>query len=195
MLRHNIEQLPATREFDVRHLGEPFRRADPVAERIVGLLVEMFFVKVITIPLYLPRTGDRAYIYEVSGTPANLEMACHVRAFLLATTERLWRDNREDHRIRNGRDRVPYQTGVIRGFREKLLFARLHLEKSVGLVWVGDAKLDAFYRRRHPHVVSRRRSVPSGAAAHRAGAEAGREVVLHKPVTASGGGRGRLLDG
>jgi hypothetical protein len=192
MLRHNIEQVPVKREFEVRHLGEPFRRANTVETQIVCLLAELFFVEAITIPVYLPRSGVRAQTYEIAGTPANLEMACHVYAFLLATTERLWRDNRRDARIRNGRDRVPYQIGVIRGFREKLLGERVQL-RSVGLVWVGDPGLDQFHRRRHPRVVTRRHAAVRNGEAHRAGHEAGREVVLHKPVTATGGGGRGLL--
>jgi hypothetical protein len=193
MLRHNLDQLPLARDFEVRHLGAPFRRASPVEAQVVALLAELFFVEAISIPVYLPRIGARAHTYEIAGTPANLEMACHVHAFLLATADRLWRDNRDDARIRSGRDRVAYQTGVIRGFRDKLLHERAAL-RGVGLVWVGDAGLDAFYRRRHPRVVTRRQAVRGGAA-HRAGHEAGREVVLHKPVAATGGGGARKLLG
>lgn len=192
MLRHNLEQVPVKREFEVRNLGEPFRRANPVAAQIVALLSELFFVDAISIPVYVPRTGQRARTYEIAGTAANLEMACHVYAFLLATADRLWRDNRGDARIRSGRDRVPYQIGVIRGFRDKLLSERRQL-RSVGLVWIGDTGLEDFSRRRHPRVVRRRHTLRGGGA-HRAGHEAGREVVLHKPMTASGGSAGgRLL--
>ena len=52
---------------------------------------------------------------------ANVELASHVYAFLLATAARLWRDNRGDARVRSGRDWLSYQAGVIRGFRDKLL--------------------------------------------------------------------------
>jgi hypothetical protein len=194
MLRHNIDQLPVRHEFEVRHLGEPRQRANPVEAEIVGLLSELFFVEAITIPVYVPRAGLHGRVYEIVGTLANVEMASHVYAFLLATVDRLWRDNRCDARVRSGRDRVPYQTGVIRGFREKLLFERVEL-RGVGLVWAGDKRLDEFYRRRHPRIVTRRRSLRTGGA-HHAGREAGRSVVLHKPVTTGpGGGSPKLLGG
>lgn len=191
MLRHNLEAIPTVRTFEARLLGEPFLRANPVAAQIVGLLSELFFVEAITIPVYLPRAGQRAQQFEISGTPANLDMACHVHAFLLATADRLWRDHRDDARIRNGRDRMPYQVGVIRGFRDKLLGERVQL-RGVGLVWVGDPGLEAFYRRRHPRIVTRKRSVRGGSA-HRAGHEAGRTIVLHKPIGATAASRGKLL--
>ncbi len=188
MLRHNLEQLPVRHDFEVRHLGEPRRRANPVEAEIIGLLSELFFVEVIAIPVYVPHTGLHGRVYEIAGTLANVEMASHVYAFLLATADRLWRENRGDARVQSGRDRVPYQTGVIRGFRDKLLRERVEL-RGEGLVWVGDRRLQEFYRRRHPRVVTRRRSLRTGGA-HKAGREAGHNVVLHKPVTggrASGG--------
>ena len=194
MLRHNIEQLPVTHEFEVRHLGEPRRRSNTIEAEVVGLLSELFFVEVIAIPVYVPSSATHARVYEIAGTLANVEMASHVYAFLLATCERLWQANRTDARVRSGRDRISYQTGVIRGFREKLLAERVEL-RGVGLVWVGDRRLEAFYRRRNPRIVTRRRSLRIGGA-HHAGREAGRTVVLHKPVAnGSTGGGPKLLRG
>ncbi len=194
MLRHNIEQLPVNHEFEVRHLGEPRRRSNTVEAEVVGLLSELFFVEVISIPVYLPQTGTHGRVYEIAGTLANVEMASHVHAFLLATADRLWQANRTDARVRSGRDRISYQTGVIRGFRDKLLAERVEL-RGVGLVWAGDKRLEEFYRRRNPRIVTRRRSLRVGGA-HSAGREAGRTVVLHKPVAnGSAGGGTKLLRG
>ncbi|CAN5291860.1 hypothetical protein BH11MYX1_BH11MYX1_10490 [soil metagenome] len=194
MLRHNIEQLPITHEFEVRHLGEPRRRSNTIEAEVVGLLSELFFVEVIAIPVYIPSTAMHARVYEITGTLANVEMASHVYAFLLATCDRLWQANRNDARVRSGRDRVAYQTGVIRGFRDKLLAERVEL-RGVGLVWAGDTRLEEFYHRRNPRIVTRRRSLRVGDA-HHAGREAGLTVVLHKPVAdrSSGGGQ-KLLRG
>ena len=63
---------------------------------MVSLLAELFFVKVIRVPVYLPRAGRHGGAYEIAGTRANVDMACHVYAFLLATAERLWQANRAD---------------------------------------------------------------------------------------------------
>ncbi len=194
MLRHNIEQLPVTHDFEVRHLGEPRRRSNTIEAEVVGLLSELFFVEVIAIPVYLPQTATHGRVYEITGTLANVEMASHVYGFLLATSERLWQANRNDARVRSGRDRIAYQTGVIRGFRDKLLAERVEL-RGVGLVWAGDKRLEEFYHRRHPRIVTRRRSLRVGGA-HHAGREAGRTVVLHKPVGHSSvGGDPKLLRG
>lgn len=194
MLRHNIEQAATEQHYEVRHLGTPSKRANSVEADIVGLLTEFFFVEVIRVPVYVAREGAHAAVYEVMGTHANVEMAAHVFAFLLATAERLWRENRGDARVKNGRDRISYQSGVIRGFREKLLSERREL-KGTGLVWVGDGKLHDFYRARYPRIRTVRRSVRLSRA-HAAGREAGRNVVLHKPVSdTTTSGKPRLLRG
>jgi len=196
MLRHNIESIGARvdRSYEVRHLGDPQKRGNRVEAAIAGLLSEFFFVKVIRVPVYMPRLGRPGSVYEIVGTHANVEMASHVYAFLLATAERLWSANRHDTRVRSGRDRLAYQAGVVGGFREKLLFERVDLKKT-GLVWVGDRTLDGFYRARHPHITHRRANV-RWSSAHAAGREAGRTVVLHKPVAHGPSGAGpRLLRG
>ncbi len=194
MLRHNIEESAARaeRNFEVRYLGDPTKRRTRVETDIAVLLDDAFFVKVIRIPVYLPATGTRGSVYEISGTRANAEMAAHVWAFLLATADRLWRDNRSDGRVRSGRDRLSYQSGVIRGFRDKLVTERKEL-RGTDLVWRGDAQLETFYRKRHPRITTQSRQVRVDGA-HQAGREAGQKVVLHRPVESSGNS-GRLLRG
>jgi hypothetical protein len=174
----------------VRQLGEPQKRASGVDHDIVCLLTEFFFVEVIRVPVYVPTSGEQAEVFEVIGTHANVEMAQHVFAFLHATAEKLWQENRGDARVRSGRDRRAYQSGVVRGFREKLVLsgygpyarARPTSEESTALVWTGDSKLEEFFRARYPRIRRRRRSL-SSSSAHAAGREAGRTVILNKPVT------------
>ena len=185
MLRHNVESASGRDElgYAVRHLsGDPTKRATRVEADIVGILIQFFFVKAIRVPVYLPRIGKRGAVYEIVGTPSNLDMAGHVYAFLMSTAERLWQQNRGDSRVRNGRDRIAYQSGVVRGFRDTLAVERTGLQRGTGLIWVGDSNLEGFYRRRHPRI-STRRSTIRLTGAHEAGREAGRAVVLHKPVT------------
>ena len=183
MLRHNIESAGARERagYAVRHVGDPGKRLDRVQHAIAGLLAEFFFVKVIQVPVYLPTTGKRGSTFELVGTHANLEMAVHVFEFLRATARRLWHANWTDARVRSGRDRLSYEAGVIGGFRDKLVAERAEL-KSTGLVWVGDGDLDRFYRDRHPRITTRQRRVRLDGA-HAAGREAGRTIVLHKPVS------------
>ncbi len=193
MLRHNIEAAGGASAAS-RSATWAIRSAAPRASRSTSSRSsrEFFFVRVIRIPVYLPLEGKRGHVYEVAGTRPNVEMAVHVHAFLLATAERLWNENRRDARVRSGRDRLAYQSGVVRGFRDKLAGERVEL-RGTGLVWVGDAALDRFFRARHPRMVTRQRNVRVSGA-HAAGREAGRTIVLHRPVEQGSSSRSpRLL--
>ena len=193
MLRHNIEaaQARAAGAYEVRHLGDPRQRTSRVEAEILGLLAEFFFVKVIRVTVYQPRVGKHGAVFEITGTRANVEMAEHVHGFLLATAERLWQENRGDARVRNGRDRISYQSGVIRGFYERLHGERTELN-GTGLVWRGDADLDRYYHARHPRITRRKRTFRLDGA-HLAGREAGRTIVLHRPLERGGGAGPRRL--
>jgi len=195
MLRYNVDAAAAAeaRDFETRQVGDPSRRGTSVEAAIVVLLTECFFVEAIRLPVYLPRTGKRGAVYELSGTRANLELAVHVYHFLLDTAERLWQTGRDDHRVRSARDRLAYQTGVIRGFHDKLQEERTALA-GTGLIWRGDAGLDDFFHRRHPRIRSSR-STTRVNHAHVAGREEGRRIVLHRPVETGPSGGRRLLRG
>jgi hypothetical protein len=181
MLRHEIDAAATagTRSFEVRHVGDPLRRTTAVESAILVLLDDCFFVRVIRVPIYLPREGRRGAVHELSGTRANLELALHVHGFLLATADRLWLAHRNELGAR-GRERLEFQTGVIRGFHDKLIAERATLA-GTGLVWVADGALETFYRRRHPRITRRSHTVRASGA-HAAGHAAGRRVILHRPV-------------
>ena len=181
MLRHNLAAADAAgeRTFEVGHVGDPTRRGTQVDAAIVALLTEFFFVRAIRIPVYLPRAGKRGHLYELTGTGGNLDFALYVHAFLLRTASRLWTERRADPRVR-GRDRLAYQTGVIRGFNDKLRADRRALA-GTGLVWRPDSALTDFFDRRNPRTRTRRAPATTGPA-HLAGREAGARVVLHRPI-------------
>jgi hypothetical protein len=178
MLRHNLADA-TERTFEVRHIGDPSRRGTRVEAAIVGLLTEFFFVRALRVPVYLPRAGTRGHVYELCGTRANLDLAVYVHAFLLRTAARLWTEGRADPRVR-GRDRLAFQSGVIRGFHDKLRADRRALA-GTGLIVRPDPALADFFRCRNPRTRSRRAPAPTGAA-HLAGREAGARVILHRPI-------------
>jgi len=204
MLRHNVEHVRTgvAASYEARQLGEPTKRASGVDLDIVGLLTEHFFVEAIRVPVYMPATGEHADVFEVIGTHTNVEMAAHVFEFLRATAERLWQENRRDSRVKSGR---------VRGFRDKLTTeqkasTRDRAERgerprgeappaTEALVWTGDPNLETFFRARYPNIRTRRRFITLSGA-HAAGREAGRTVILNKPVTRgpSGGGPRLLRD-
>lgn len=194
MLKYNLDvaKARAARSYGFRHLGKPSGRVSE-SERIVsGILAKHFFVEAIWVPVYLPLEGRRASVLEVCGTHANLEMAAYVHAFLHHTAEQLWEAHKRAHAQRSNRERRTFVAGVMLGFLEKLGAERKQ-EREQGLIWVADADLEGYYRARHPHVHNVRHSGNPRTEAHLHGREAGRQIVLHRPLHGETRERGRLL--
>lgn len=192
MLRYNIDTLPTGHSF--RHLGEPSGRLQESDRWLATVLGKHFFVSVIWVPSFDANTGKTGRVLEISGTAPNLELAAYVHTFLKETGERLWRAHKREHGIRADKERQRFIAGAMRGFHEKLTEGARE-SREEGLVWVGDPKLAEYHAKRHPSV----RNVKYGGAARteawEQGRAAGREIVLHKPVSGQTGGSGRFLKG
>jgi hypothetical protein len=193
MLKHNLDQVAvrAPRAYGFRHLGVPTGRTTEAQRILAALLGKHFFVEVIWVPVYRPREGKRGSVLEICGSTENLAMAEYVHAFLEHTAERLW----EEHARRTGAPRAErrsYLTGVMAGFAEKLAQGA-RAQQREGLVWVRDADLSGFYRKRHPYVRHVRYAGGRRTETFAEGKEAGKRIVLHKPVEHAAGSRGNLL--
>jgi hypothetical protein len=185
MLKYNLESaaLGSRKGYDFRHIGSPSGRITESRRVLSIILGEHFFVEVIWVPVYRPFEKKRGQVLEICGTPANLEMAAYVHAFLTNAAEHLWREHKRSENIRGNRDRRTYLAGVMEGFREKLE-ADNKAHRAEGLVWVGDADLEAYYRKRHPHIRHSRTMGHERTDAHIAGRSAGRRLVLHRGMSA-----------
>lgn len=195
LLKYNVElaHARAERGYAFRHIGAVLLRTYEKDRALAALLAEHFFVEAIWVPSYRPEDGRHGSVLEICGTRQNLEIASYVHAFLVATAERLWVEHKRLERLRGDRDRRAYVAGVMAGFREKLRKeSRRHQEE--GLVWVKDADLGGFLRRRHPYVRHLRYSGERRNDTFSRGREAGGKIVLHKGVREGGdGGAPRLL--
>jgi hypothetical protein len=194
MLKYNLDVRAdsAQRDYAHRHLGAPSGRITE-GERILAMLLgRYFFVEVIWVPVYRAREGKRGSVLEICGTSANLSIAEYVHAFLTETAERLWREHKRTHSIGKDRDRRTYLAGVMTGFAEKLARQSAH-HKTAGLVWIKDGDLESFFRRRHPHVRHVRHAGTRRTEAYAHGRAAGRQIVLHRGVSATATNRGKLL--
>jgi hypothetical protein len=183
MLKYNVESaaLGARGGYEFRHLGVPSGRITE-SERLLSIILgQHFFVEVIWVPVYRPLEKKRGHVLEVCGSRPNLEMASYVHAFLTRSAEHLWAEHKREAGIKGNRDRRTYLAGVMDGFREKLqVETKQHREQ--GLVWVGDADLSKYFRKRHPHIRHTRTAGPSRHPAHGAGRSAGRRLVLHRGI-------------
>jgi hypothetical protein len=197
MLRHNLDAAArrTDRAYRYRHLGAPTGRVAEHDRVLAAILGDHFFVEVIWVPVYRPLEGKRGSVLEICGTESNVEMASYVHAFLSRTAEQLWLEHKQTEGIRGNRDRRTFLAGVMAGFLEKLRRQKRDAQEE-GLVWVGDADLKGYYRRRHPHIQHTRHVGNRRTEAHAHGRAAGRRIVLHRPVEAARDvGGGRLLPG
>jgi hypothetical protein len=199
MLKYNLDAAAARARasepvYGYRVLGQPSGRVSEAERTLAAILGDHFFVEVIWVPAYRPLEGKRGSILEISGTPANLEMASYVHSFLVHAGERLWNEHRAARGIRGNRDRRTFLAGVMSGFHAKLNAERKAQAKE-GLVWVGDAELRGYFRRRHPNVVTVRYGGTARNDAHAHGRAAGQKLVLHRPVTSGPSGGPKLLKG
>ncbi|HEV3190272.1 MAG TPA: DUF2786 domain-containing protein, partial [Polyangiaceae bacterium] len=194
MLKHNLETVRthAVQDYGFRHLGRPTGRVCEHERLVAMILGKHFFVESIWVPVYRALVAKRGSVLEICGTRANLAIAEYVHGFLHDTAERLWREHKQSRAIASNRDRRTYLAGVMTGFADKL--ARQQVQsKREGLVWVRDGDLAGYFRRRHPHVRHVRHGGQRRTDAWARGREAGRAIVLHKPVQGAVTSRGRLL--
>lgn len=194
MLKYNLDACSrqAKRDYCFRHVGKPTGRVYEAPRILALILSEHFFVETIWVPVWRPLEGKRGRVIEVCGTHANVELADYVYDFLTHTSERLWRQHKRERRISGNRDRRAFLAGVMTGFRNKLKSeSRAHREH--GLIWRGDAELDAFFKHRHPRVHWTKYATSQHQAAHVEGQRAGSTIVLHRGLSRETQQRGRLL--
>jgi hypothetical protein len=194
MLKYNVElqHAGATRRYNFKHLGEPSGRVGESDRILASILMKHFFVEVIWVPVYRPTEGKRGSVLEICGAPENLEMAEYAHAFLRHTAEELWEEHKTKTRERSNRDRRTFLAGVMSGFADKL-GKQAKTSASEGLVWLKDGDLDRFYRARHPHIRNVRYGGQRRTEAFAHGKEAGKNIVLKKPIRGGATDRGRLL--
>ncbi len=196
MLKHNIElsQQPNRLRYGYRQIGVPKGRIQESEHILAAILAAHYFVEAIWVPAYRPHDGKRGNLLELCGTPANLEMAGYVHAFLSGSAERLWLEHKRRLGIVANRERRSYLAGVMEGFRERLKTEK-ERNRERGLVWVGDADLQQYHRCRHPHIRSVRLQGHGQSSTRQHGREAGRRIVLRRGVSqASAAGKPKLIE-
>jgi len=200
MLRHNIDRAGASsspvtggdRRYGFRQVGRISGRMQECERVLASLLVSHFFVDAIWVPAYEPTTGRSGTVLEICGTPANLEMAVYVHTFLTHTAESLWQTHKKTTGTTSNRERQTFLAGVIIGFQERLSREK-EVHEGEGLVWVGDAGLKDYMKARHPYVRHFRRAGRARTSTREQGKNAGRDIILRKPIDAPSRERGLML--
>jgi len=192
MRQYNVDAAPG--RYGFRHLGSPTGRVPSHHRILAGILGEHFFVQPIWVFGWDPQRDARGRVLEICGRDENLAIASHVHDFVLATAERSWMAHRKTAGLRGNRERRTYLQGVMTGLYEQLQ-AQARACEETGLVWTGDADLQNYLARRHPRRVRGRARGSVVGPAWTAGRDAGRRLVLRRPVSAEASSRGRLLPG
>ncbi len=163
--------------YDVRLLAPVFKRVPSYIWPIATMLSESYFTTYICRG-HRDADGKRVQTIELYGTPENLELAEYVWYFLLHQGELAWNAYRRSEGRTKGRHKTSFLNGLFEGFRETLDRRAKHLASTKALVWLGDPKLDAFYRRRNPHVSTRSVSPQVEREVHAAGHDRGKKLRL-----------------
>lgn len=193
MLQHNIDLSlcadPGKQRYGLRHLGRPLRSVTDAHKTLWRILTQHFFVKGIWVygfDVHRKRDDAKGQILEVLGTPANLDMASHVYAFLSQTTARLWREQKQKLGQQGDAGHADYIAGVYLGF-EIMLRAQAKRNQVAGLVWLGDKGLDEFYEELYPKTVDLKESRKrKESALFMSGIADGRRIQLHRPIAERG---------
>ncbi len=153
MLKYNLDVSKGSqgRAYGFLHVGKASGRVGEAERMLAMILGRHFFVEVIWVPVYRVQEGKRGTVLELCGSEANLKMADYVHAFLTNTAEQLWGEHKRQEGIRSNRDRRVFLAGVMTGFADKLATQSVK-HREEGLVWVRDADLDGYFRKRHPRV-------------------------------------------
>lgn len=190
-LRHRIEACTSEQVFSWKQLGPLIPRMSEVDRWLAIIMKEHAFVSVIFVQSFDAKTDTFGRVLEVCGTDDDLEFAEWMYVYLRRTAERLACDH---VRRQGGGRRVAYMAGVLAGVYESLeSSSKAPVGPGDALVWKGDTKLDAFLATRHPRIRTTRGSTSAGSRDHHAGREAGRRVVIHRPLNENRGTFGGFL--
>ena len=184
MRRHNIawSATASAGTYGFKQLGGVKKRFAAHEKLLAGILSQHFFVQAIWALGFDPWTLERGRVLELCGSTENLAIAEHVHTYLLRQGERLWREHRRAHRLKGDAARRRFLSGMMVGFHDRLSAEAQECEET-GLIWQGDADLQDWVGRRHPHLQRGRGPRMTADATWSHGRAAGRKINVHRPVT------------
>ena len=176
MLKHNIELQEKNEElgYTVRYLGGVTGRIQAYMSELSNILSKFYFVEIIWMTSYDPRSKKKGHELEISGTEENVEVAEYVYDFISRSVVDSWEKKMKDPAFKLalhqeyaktfGSGMAPqsiqgytisarsnFMLGFVQGFKEQLKQAEAK-EQAAGLVLRKDPGLEAFYHTRHPHI-------------------------------------------
>lgn len=193
MLKHNINRVnDSDGHYVSATVGGAQLRMAAWRKQLASILNRHFFVSVIIGNTYVQRSGKKATVIEIVGSPENVEIAHYAHDFLVNTGERLWREYAPTRSRKRRTDKAQFLMGFVLGFSETLDAARTDNEQF-GLVWMGDEGLGQYFQKRYPRVVRGRARRIYGSPALSEGQVQGRKTIMSHGLTQAKKGVRRLL--
>jgi hypothetical protein len=210
--KYNLDHVTTLSKEQFVHLviTHSKKRMQSWEQRIISILTEHFFVKVLFCQQFDPETGKHAPAVEIIGARENVLMAEYVYYFLRSQVEFLVTSTTESGMKFKRSERNSFRLGVLDGFAKKLKSAEKDpIETSHStpansrqLTVVGEALqkfhndqgIEDYLSEIYPRLGRKRESaVEIDGQAFAAGHAAGKSITLNKPITSDMGNRGNLL--
>jgi len=164
MLRYNIKESDKSttdRIFVVRPVGRAMKMTPTYLWVLANIVKENYFVNTIR-----TSQGYKTKIFELYGTPENVDVAEYVWHCLLQQGEQFWEDFKKSSRkagmpvryvdfcgvVRTVYTKAAFLSGMFSKYRASLRLAKKEfLDNNTALIWSGDPLLDEMYKRQYPH--------------------------------------------
>ncbi len=189
MLRHNISigdiQTREMKDYTEEGIAYDYMIETKYVRRII---TGFFFVKAILIP--------RAKTWNILGTKENVAIATYMFHHIKHKFVAAWQDYKKAHDLPGLQGKTDFFVGLYHGLQDKLTAERDRLKKEEGLIWLGDPKLNDFFKQQYPetkNALSKAR-VSGDAHAQNAGYQAGRKMQLNQGLGAGATKAARLTN-
>ncbi|OFZ11093.1 MAG: hypothetical protein A2Z20_04175 [Bdellovibrionales bacterium RBG_16_40_8] len=188
------------------------KRMSSCEQRLISILAEHFFVKVLLFQQFDAKSGERFRAIELIGIRENVLMAEYVYYFLLQQVEFLLQHAIASKLGLTRSDRISFKLGVLDGFDKKLQQSNrvssnkapaAASAKTTELTVIGvalakfknDSHLEDYISKIYPRLRNgRSSSISIDDIAFAAGHSAGKSINLNRPITASMGNKGNFLN-
>lgn len=199
--KYNLEHAERS-EFVHLVISTGSKRMEVHTKKILSILLNHFYVEVISGHTFDVRSGESHRMFELIGRRENVLMAEYVYHFLLKQSELLAGQLMRTHARTTKVSRKSFRLGILQGFKEKLKAAETPEEGQPSVLanaliaFSGDRKLEDYIGTVYRRLRRTRGAMQSiDPEAFRQGKSEGRKLTLNKPVSSSGVNLGRLLAG
>ena len=182
-LKYNLDEFQ-DREMSDYHfqlVGKPYKRVPSYIWSVCGIVTRHYFTHYIC-NSYRDEEQAKYQMIELYGLKENLDLAVYVYNFLINRGELEWLKYKEATGLRNQRAKLSFLTGLYQGFDQKLKTQNKKLEEEQSLIWLGDPKLDAFFKKRNPRVRSSKVKSKLREEAHSAGSRVGQKLSINPAI-------------